>query len=208
MHYGQQPPQQQDDRQSTYNKQQHPTAQQPHTGPNSTYGGGIHMNNGGGGTGTRQDAEHIPRAMGVQPNTPLFERLVTEEVQELKAYARIIESQNRRLAELEKVHGDLENRLEQESTAKLQLEATLEERERQWNEKFASLQKDRDHWKEVVHIEQNKNSRLIEQVVRKDQDIQKMLQRKVGLMDWSDSFTCQFFLFLLTSPHGQMAWNT
>ena len=196
VHYGQQShPPQQDDRAPNYNKPAN------HAGPNPTgYPPGILMNTNGGGAGPRPDTEHMPRAMGGQSNTPLFERLVTEEVQELKAYARIIESQNRRLAELEKVHGDLEARLEQESTAKLQLEATLEERERQWNVRFAELQKDRDHWKEVVQIEQNKNSRLIEQVVRKDQDIQKMLQRKVGFCSqygWSLVFALFLTILML-----------
>lgn len=193
VHYGQQqqPSQQpqQDERQSNYRRP--PVQQQPQhisgtiTAAATPYGGhGIMMNNnGGGGTAARRrteednEVERVTRAQQVQP-TPLFERLVTEEVQELKAYARIIESQNRRLAELEKVHGDLETRLELESRASQQLEATLEDRERQWSEKYAKLEKDRDHWKEVVQIEQTKNSRLIEQVVRKDQDIQKMLQRK------------------------------
>jgi hypothetical protein len=114
----------------------------------------------------------------IQP-TPLFERLVTEEVQELKAYARIIENQNRRLSELERVHGDLESRLELESRGRAQLETTLEEREREWSLKFLELEADRDHWKEVVSVEQKKNARLIDQVVRKDQDIHRMLQRKV-----------------------------
>ena len=116
----------------------------------------------------------------VQQPTPLFERLVTEEVQELKAYARIIENQNRRLAELERVHGDLETRLELESRRRVQLETTLEEREREWALKFQQLEEDRDHWKDVVSSEQNKNARLIDQVVRKDQDIHRMLQRKVS----------------------------
>jgi len=114
----------------------------------------------------------------VQP-TPLFERLVTEEVQELKAYARIIENQSRQLSEREKVYSDLEVRLEVESRRKQQLEATLEARENQWEEKFRELEADRDHWKEVVQSEQTKNSRLIDQVMRKDQDIHRMLQRKV-----------------------------
>ena len=111
--------------------------------------------------------------------TPLFERLVTEEVQELKAYARIIENQNRRLAELERVHGDLESRLELESRGRAQLETTLEERERQWALRFKELEADRDRLKEVVKVEQTKNARLRDQVVRKDQDIHRMLQRKV-----------------------------
>jgi len=112
-----------------------------------------------------------------QPTT-LFQRLVTEEVQELKAYARIIENQNRRLVELERIHGDLENRLELEARGRTQLEATLERRERSWTLKYHKLEKDRDQWKNVVSQEQVKNARLFDQVVRKDQDIHRMLQRK------------------------------
>jgi hypothetical protein len=117
---------------------------------------------------------------GSKQPTPLFERLVTEEVQEIKAYARIIESQQRRLVELERVHVDLEARLEVESNSRKQLETTLEAREREWANKFEELSKDRDQWKGVVQVEQTKNSRLIDQVVRKDQDIHRMLQRKVS----------------------------
>jgi hypothetical protein len=110
----------------------------------------------------------------------LFQRLVTEEVQELKAYARIIENQNRRLVELERIHGDLENRLELEARGRTQLETTLERRERSWTMKYHDLEKDRDQWKNVVSQEQVKNARLFDQVVRKDQDIHRMLQRKVS----------------------------
>mmetsp|Transcript_45226 Transcript_45226/g.50695 ORF Transcript_45226/g.50695 Transcript_45226/m.50695 type:complete len:294 (+) Transcript_45226:411-1292(+) len=110
--------------------------------------------------------------------TPLFERLVTEEVQELKAYAEIIENQNRKLVELERIHVDLESRLELESRGRTQLEATLERRERDWAMRYHKLEKDRDQWKNLVSQEQTKNARLIDQVVRKDQDIHRMLQRK------------------------------
>ena len=130
----------------------------------------------GGGSSSKSNN---PMARRTQP-TPLFERLVTEEVQELKAYARIIENQNRRLAELERIHGDLESRLEVESREKIQLEATLEEREREWQLKFRTLEKDRDHWKSVVDVEDTKNKRLMAQISRKDQDIQNMLLRKVS----------------------------
>ena len=140
------------------------------------------------GVGLRDDSA-LPRpvtstngVVGHHQPTPLFERLVTEEVQELKAYVRIVENQNRRLAELESVHGDLESRLEMESRARKHLEMTLETREREWREKFEHLQGERDHWKRVVEAEQIKNSRLIDQVVRKDQDIHRMLQRKVSEM--------------------------
>ena len=91
--------------------------------------------------------------------TPLFERLVTEEVQELRAYVRIVENQNRRLVELERVHGDLENRLELESKNRQQLEATLEAREREWAEKLEHVESDRDQWKLLVETEKIKNSK-------------------------------------------------
>ena len=140
----------------------------PHPG-DASHSMNNHSNSNGG---------NIPPRVLTQP-TPLFERLVTEEVQELKAYARIIENQNRRLAELERVHGDLEARLELESRGRAQLETTLEEREREWAIKFRELEADRDHWKGVVKVEQTKNARLIDQVVRKDQGLHRMLQRKV-----------------------------
>ena len=135
------------------------------------------------GNGQHHIEENNISRVAHQP-TPLFERLVTEEVQELKAYARIIENQNRRLSELERVHGDLEARLELESRGRIQLETTLEERERQWALKFKELQADRDHWQDVVKVEQTKNARLIDQLVRKDQDIHRMLQRKVRIILW------------------------
>jgi hypothetical protein len=138
-------------------------------------GNQISDRNGGGGV----HADGISSQRMAQP-TPLFERLVTEEVQELKAYGRIIENQNRRLGELERIHGDLEARLELESRGRVQLETTLEEQEREWAIKFKELEADRDHWKEIVRVEQTKNARLIDQVVRKDQDIHRMLQRKVS----------------------------
>lgn len=121
------------------------------------------------------------------PPTPLFERLVTEEVQELKSCLRMIDSQQRRLNELERVHGDLEIRLEEESRGRTQLEATLEQREREWESRFKELERDRDHWKEIVKLEKSKNAKLIQQINRKDQDIHRMLSRKVRNDDRVDS---------------------
>eukprot|EP00536_Pseudo-nitzschia_multiseries_P006686 jgi/Psemu1/255590/estExt_Genewise1Plus.C_1450076 len=124
---------------------------------------------------------HPPNSAASQP-TPLFQRLHSEDVQgvqqEVKAYQRITENQNLRLVELERIHGDLEKRLELESRGRRQLEATLEQRERDWTIRYHTLEKDRDHWKNEVSQEQGKNSRLRDQVVRKDQDIHRMLQRK------------------------------
>mmetsp|Transcript_109723 Transcript_109723/g.215103 ORF Transcript_109723/g.215103 Transcript_109723/m.215103 type:complete len:229 (+) Transcript_109723:41-727(+) len=125
-----------------------------------------------------EDSNPNNNGLHVNPPTPLFERLVTEEVQELKSCLRMIDNQQRRLNELERVHGDLETRLEQESRGRAQLETTLEQREREWASKFKELELDRDHWKDIVKQEKAKNAKLIHQVVRKDQDIHRMLQRK------------------------------
>ena len=123
-------------------------------------------------------------------HTPLYQRLVSDDVQELKSYTRIIESQNRRLVELERVHGDLEARLELQSTSRMDIELTLQLREQQWAEQIAELEKDREHWKAAVEAERTKNSRLMDQVFRKDQDIHRMLQRKVslGIMPFNNLF--------------------
>lgn len=129
--------------------------------------------------GSMNDVDNGASQLGVVHPTPLFERMASEEVQELKSYARIIETQNRRLADLERVHGDLETRLELLQQERMDMESTLEDRERHWSSQFSKLEDDRDKWKGVVQQEQRKNARLLDQVVRKDQDIHRMLQRKV-----------------------------
>lgn len=169
-------------------QQQHSYHQQQHTSQQQYHGNNRHSTS------------------SSQP-TPLFERLVTEEVQELKTYQRIVENQSRRLQDLERIHGDLELRLEVESRGKAQLEATLEQREREWAMKFRGLQEDRDELKIEVEKEKEKNAKLWDQINRKDQDIHRMLQRKVGVakislkdFDASGSFDPShyvYFLFLL-----------
>jgi len=110
---------------------------------------------------------------------PLFERLVTEEVAELKTYARIIETQNRRLADLELSHDDLERRLEIETQKRMSLEQDLDRQNRDWQQKYEILEKERDSWKTMVNAERAKNERLLDQVYRKDKEIHRFIQRKV-----------------------------
>lgn len=114
------------------------------------------------------------------PPTPLFERLVSEEVQELKSYSSIIANQSRRLAELERVHINLEQRLELLTKERMELEATMEDRERNWSSKFALLEKEKDESREEVKVERKQNEKLVEQLNRKNQDIRRMLVRKVS----------------------------
>lgn len=168
-------------------QQQHPPEQHPPR-PGGMNGGGAAAEATDAGGGERlplprhQDNSSNTNSATTTTTTPptsLFERLVTEEVQELRAYVRMVEHQNRRLMELERVHGDLETRLEYESKQRQQLELTLEAREREWAERYQHLEMDRDQQKALVEAETIKNSKLIDQVYRKDQDIHRMLQRKV-----------------------------
>lgn len=125
------------------------------------------------------ESGNVPSAsQSTQGPTLLFERLVSEEVQTLKAYVRTIEIQNRRLAELERIHDDLESRLEVQTQERLELEQTLEREEQMWASRFNTLEKERDQWKEAVQSERTKNERLLDLVYRKDKEIHRMIQRK------------------------------
>jgi len=121
---------------------------------------------------------HNTHQLQSQP-TLFIDRLVSEEVQEFKSYARIIESQNRRLSELENLHQDLENRLESSTIRRFEMEATLERQELEWTQKFIALEKECEEWKKLVSTEKIKNERLLDLVYRKDKEIQRMIQRKV-----------------------------
>lgn len=109
---------------------------------------------------------------------PLFERLATEEAAELKTYSRIIESQNRRLSDLEVSHEDLEQRLERETQKRISLQQDLDRQNLVWQNKYETLEKDRDVWKNMVNAERARNERLLDQVMRKDREIHRMIQRK------------------------------
>lgn len=172
----------------------HGTRQDPH-GYRQQHGRGQHstsITSSTGGTPTlaARRAPHHPRGLSTgsdmenEPSpsipsvTPMFQRLVTDEVQELKTYTRIIEEQNRRVTELERRTTDLEKRLAKANRDKADLERTLEFRETEWRNKFDRLESDRDHQKELVEQEKRMNSKLNYQVVQMEQEIHKFLTRK------------------------------
>mmetsp|Transcript_10110 Transcript_10110/g.24337 ORF Transcript_10110/g.24337 Transcript_10110/m.24337 type:complete len:183 (+) Transcript_10110:794-1342(+) len=82
---------------------------------------------------------------------------------------------------MERIHSDLNVRLEIETRERFLLEAKLEQRERDWAEQFDQIAKDRDYWKSEVKTEQAKYARLVDQVTRKDQGLHRMLQRKYDM---------------------------
>jgi paraquat-inducible protein B len=133
--------------------------------------------------------------VGIQP-TPLFERLVTEEVQELKTYAGIVERQNQELHKQKKVQEDLEVRLRSETRRRKELESILEEQERLWNEKYVDLERQRDAAEKRFKAEESKTKKLIDQVQRKDRDIQGFIKKKVRLCALKKK--CIYTVLLLT----------
>lgn len=183
----------------TRHNQQHPNRQDPHGYRQQHHGRGTHgasITSSVGGTPTMAPRRppHHPRGFStgshasdmdndsplVPPATPLFQRLVTEEVQELKAYTRIIEEQNRQVNELERRTTDLEKRLQKKDKERADLERTLEYRETEWSNKFEVLEADRDRQRELVEQEKRMNTKLNYQVAQMEQEIHKLLTRKVG----------------------------
>jgi hypothetical protein len=130
-----------------------------------------------GSMGGRDGVSHSIDSNGVPPPTPLFDRLLSEEVQEIKRYAKIIQNQNQRLAELEDIHHNLEERLEMQTKERMELEEKLSENERKWEMRCAELEKERDDALKNVDMEKSANKGLIEHVKRTNQEMQR---RKYG----------------------------
>lgn len=110
--------------------------------------------------------------------TPLFERIHTEEVEELKVYQRVIDTKNMQISELEIVHDDLETRLECETRSRMELEKKLDSQTNYWMGERKELEKEVELWKSKVMMEKNKNMKLLEEINKKDKEIHKMMQRK------------------------------
>jgi len=120
-----------------------------------------------------------PTENGDTANTPFYEKLVTEEVQELKAYSRMMEVQKQRVEEVEDLQKDLESRLQSETAARQKLETILALREREWSRRLESSEQDRQRLRQQIKEQEAKNQRISEIVLRKEQEIQRMVRRKV-----------------------------
>mmetsp|Transcript_4852 Transcript_4852/g.5382 ORF Transcript_4852/g.5382 Transcript_4852/m.5382 type:complete len:534 (-) Transcript_4852:1040-2641(-) len=126
----------------------------------------------------RQNKYHFDDRSASNAPTLFYDRLVSEEVHELKEYARIIKQQDGSLADLRGRQEELEERLELKTNEKMKLEATLERQEGEWAVRCLELEKERDQWKKMVQAEQTKNERLLNFMNKKEQEIQRMIRRK------------------------------
>jgi septal ring factor EnvC (AmiA/AmiB activator) len=146
----------------------------------------------------QQNGRAESNAVPPHQQAPFFERVgVRGDVKVVQNYSRIVKQQNARLRELEKFHKELEARLEVEATQKDLLEATLEQREREWELRLERTVAEREHFKQKMNEERAKNDSLLEQLSRKDQVIHGMMQRKVRAiakrMCTPRPTTCRFF---------------
>lgn len=112
------------------------------------------------------------------PHTPLYERLVSEEVKELKEYIRLVEHQSHRLISLEKIHDDLEHRLEQEHAARQRLELSLSKRELGWKRQLESMEGEKKTAERLVKEEKVKVDKLMEMVNRMQTEIHTLIKNK------------------------------
>jgi hypothetical protein len=117
-------------------------------------------------------------AASTPTNTPLYERIVSEEVRELREYVRIIETQSRRLVDLERLHVDLESRLEVEHVRSRKLERTLAQHEKKWRSVFKNLVDEKEHAERMVREEKVKVDKLMEMVNRLQTEIHALIKNK------------------------------
>ena len=113
------------------------------------------------------------------PLTPLFQRIVTDDVQLAQKLSRLVEKQSTKVKQLEEQHKDMQDSLHQETLRRSDLEKTLAEHEHEWSERCARIEKERDEWEQAVAEEKQKNKDLQAVIARKELDIQRILQKKV-----------------------------
>mmetsp|Transcript_6338 Transcript_6338/g.12192 ORF Transcript_6338/g.12192 Transcript_6338/m.12192 type:complete len:255 (+) Transcript_6338:1016-1780(+) len=127
------------------------------------------------------DAYHHHHAAA--PTTLFSNVMDADEAQQLRTYARIIEQQNRRVAELERQHEFLESELETRTSDLARLESTMEWRESEWKAENDALRTELEKSEENVKTEVSKNEKMLESINKKDIEIRRLIQRKYDTRD-------------------------
>jgi len=110
--------------------------------------------------------------------TNIYERLVSEEVKELKEYTRLVEHQSRRLVDLDSIHRDLERRLEIEHSKTQRLERALQRNETSWKARCELLGREKAEAEKRVDEEKVKVDKLMEMVNRLQTEIHTLIRNK------------------------------
>jgi hypothetical protein len=130
-----------------------------------------------------QNPTQNPERMHTADNTRtlLLDRLLDGEVQDFREFTKIIEKQNREIVELKNTNIEMEDRLEYQTKERIELEETIEEQEKLWDEKCQQLSKERDDFQKSLQAEQTTNRKLWDLVYAKEKEIQRAYQRRVSL---------------------------
>lgn len=126
--------------------------------------------------------EHPHKHLNNTPDTPtlFFERIVNEEVAEIKSYTEIIQNQNREIIELKNNNNEMELRLEHQTKDRIELESTIEDQEIHWNKKCEQLEHTVDSYMKSLETEKTTNKKLWDLVYAKEKEIQRAYQRRVS----------------------------
>jgi len=108
----------------------------------------------------------------------IFERIATHDLKEVHEYHGVIESQQKRIKNLEKINMDLEKRLEVQAKQHFQIEKDIAVIDQRWQEKCNALQQEVSDLEVLLKEEQAKSVSAIEKFSRTERELHRMMQRK------------------------------
>ena len=88
-----------------------------------------------------------------------------------------------RIAELESMNIDLENRLESQANDSIRFETEATESQRRWKEQYEALEKECEMWRQSNSQLELKNHQLRNQLLRTERELHGILQKKYEFMD-------------------------
>ncbi len=117
-----------------------------------------------------------------QHDSPLFERMGTDEYAQLQDCRQIIDSLQQRVHDLERINLDLEYRLEDQAKQCMEVEKECVSIERSWKAKCEALEREIANWKQQYEAQKLKGDRVREHLSRTERELYGILQRKYELM--------------------------
>jgi hypothetical protein len=124
----------------------------------------------------------FPRHDVPSHDSPLFERMGTEEYAQLQDCRLIIDSLQQRVHDLERINLDLEFRLEDQAKQCMEVEKECVSIERSWKAKCIALEKEIVNWKQQFEAQKLKGDRVREHLSRTERELYGILQRKYELI--------------------------
>jgi hypothetical protein len=124
----------------------------------------------------------FPRHDVPSHDSPLFERMGTEEYAQLQDCRLIIDSLQQRVHDLERINLDLEFRLEDQAKQCMEVEKECVSIERSWKAKCTALEKEISNWKLQFEAQKLKGDRVREHLSRTERELYGILQRKYELI--------------------------